>query len=165
MQLVTEAEKYRFVSPFDVETEIEHSDAPRIQKWTKAEYYRLSEMGFLNGKRTELIDGEIIVKYYNQSKSTGKILMSAMSSAHFTAANLAGDVIRKIFQQDFIVSIQCPLDFGENSEPEPDVAVITGNPRDFKNALPKTAALIVEVAESSLTYDRGDKAISYARFC
>lgn len=49
------------------------------------------------------------------------------------------------------------------SEPEPDVAVIKGAIRDFANAHPTEAALIVEVADSSVAYDQTVKHSLYAR--
>jgi len=48
-------------------------------------------------------------------------------------------------------------------EPEPDVAIVPGGPRDHLAEHPRAAALVVEVADSSLEYDRGDKAQLYAR--
>lgn len=51
----------------------------------------------------------------------------------------------------------------EISDPEPDVAVIEGKPEDCKDALPKTAALVIEIADSSLAFDRTEKASLYAK--
>ena len=48
-------------------------------------------------------------------------------------------------------------------EPEPDVAIVPGGPRDHLAEHPRVAALVVEVADSSLEYDRVDKARLYAR--
>lgn len=48
-------------------------------------------------------------------------------------------------------------------EPEPDLAVVPGGPRDHLDEHPSAAALVVEVAESSLDYDRREKAGLYAR--
>src|SRR5262245_15212608 len=56
-----------------------------------------------------------------------------------------------------------PLALGEHSEPEPDVAVVAGAPEDYLAAHPATAALVVEVADSSLRLDRRFKAAAYAR--
>jgi len=56
-----------------------------------------------------------------------------------------------------------PLALGDDSEPEPDVAVVAGSPRDYRDAHPTTAALIVEVADASVAYDRKRKAPLYAR--
>ncbi len=56
-----------------------------------------------------------------------------------------------------------PLALGEHSEPEPDVAVVAGEPEDYIAAHPSTAALVVEVADASLPLDRRFKATIYAR--
>jgi Uma2 family endonuclease len=56
-----------------------------------------------------------------------------------------------------------PLALGPASEPEPDIAVVTGSPHDYLHAHPATALLIVDVADASLTFDRTKKASVYAR--
>jgi Uma2 family endonuclease len=61
------------------------------------------------------------------------------------------------------VQTQSPIDLGELSDPEPDVAVIAGEVRDYTAAHPTTAALVVEVADTSFTYDRTTKASLYAK--
>src|SRR5262249_29768066 len=56
-----------------------------------------------------------------------------------------------------------PIALDDRSEPEPDVAVIRGAPRDYTHAHPARPALIVEVALSGLRIARGRKARAYAR--
>jgi Uma2 family endonuclease len=51
----------------------------------------------------------------------------------------------------------------DRSEPEPDVCVVQGSPRDYVHAHPTRPALIVEVALSGLGVARGRKAAAYAR--
>ena len=48
-------------------------------------------------------------------------------------------------------------------ESEPDVSVVSGDPRDYRDAHPDRPALIVEVSLSRLTFDRGRKGSLYAR--
>jgi Uma2 family endonuclease len=48
-------------------------------------------------------------------------------------------------------------------EPEPDVAVVDGAPRDYRDRHPQAARLIVEVSDTTLAYDRGRKRAAYAR--
>ncbi len=143
-------------------TDAADEEPPKIL-WNKDEYYRLSDLGFFNGKRVELIEGEIFVKYTYTKFDAGEYEMSAMSSLHFSGVNVAAEVLREVFQKKYFVSVQCPIDAGENSEPEPDISIIEGNARDFKAAIPKTAALIVEISDTSLLYDRGKKVSLYAR--
>jgi len=52
---------------------------------------------------------------------------------------------------------------GDDSEPRPDVAISVGRPRDYLEAMPTTAALIIEVADFTLTEDRHRKGSLYAR--
>lgn len=61
------------------------------------------------------------------------------------------------------VRVHSPLALDDESEPEPDVAIVAGDPRDHVGAHPSTAALVVEVADSSLSLDRRLKGGLYAR--
>lgn len=123
---------------------------PQIHLWTRDEYYKMAEVGLFQGKHVELIEGQVIE-------------MSPMGSLHATAVALVGRALEQGFGPGFFARWQMPLNAGSKSEPEPDIAIIEGNIRQFKNAHPQTAALVVEVAETSLAYDRTDKASLYAR--
>ena len=122
---------------------------PKTIRWTREQYYRMAELGFFRGKRVELIKGEIIE-------------MSPMKSAHATAVSLAMAVLAESFGKDFVVRPQLPMSFSKTDEPEPDAAVVKGTIRDFTDSHPKTAALVVEVSETTLHYDRTKKASLYA---
>ena len=54
------------------------------------------------------------------------------------------------------------MDLGQTTDPEPDVIVVAGTPRSQPPTAPKTAVLVVEVADTSLAFDIGDKASLYA---
>jgi Uma2 family endonuclease len=123
---------------------------PQLHNWTKQEYYKMVEVGLFEGKHVELIEGQIIE-------------MSPMGSLHRTAIILASEMLRNIFIGRYFISTQCPMDMGESSDPEPDIAVISGEIRDYTHAHPTSAVLIVEVADTSLDYDRNKKASLYAR--
>ena len=120
------------------------------RKFSKDEYYRMAEMGFFNGQRVELIDGEVI-------------LMTPQEASHATAIGLVADTFQAVFSEGFVVRVQQPLDLGEVHEPEPDVAVVSGQRRDYATSHPKTAVLIVEVALTSIDYDRNVKSSLYAK--
>ena len=120
------------------------------RKFSKDEYYRMAEMGFFNGQRVELIDGEVI-------------LTSPQEASHATAVGLVADTLQSVFSDGFIVRVQQPLDLGEAHEPEPDVAVVPGKRRDYATSHPKTAVLVVEVALTSVDYDRNVKSSLYAK--
>lgn len=134
----------------EIETGEAKTSGVKVHKWTRKEYYRMAELGFFHGKRVELIEGEVIE-------------MSPMNKPHATAIRIILDALRKIFVQGYVVDSQLPMSFGKATEPEPDAAVIKGNIRDFSNAHPRTAELIVEVSDSTLRYDRTVKAGLYAQ--
>lgn len=120
-------------------------------RWSRAEYERMVEAGVFNPHaRFELIAGEIID-------------MTPQGSYHATAIQLMAESIRTLFAQGFHVRIQMPLAFGEDSEPEPDLAVVAGTYLDYRHQHPTQASLVVEVAHSTLAYDRL-KANLYAQY-
>jgi Uma2 family endonuclease len=119
-------------------------------RWTREEYYRMGEIGFFEDKRVELIEGEVID-------------MSPIYSPHATSVTLAGEVLREIFGKGWVVREEKPLSLGIDSDPEPDIALVEGKARDFKDAHPTMASLVIEVADSSLSYDRNRKASLYAK--
>lgn len=123
---------------------------PRAHLWTRGEYYKMAEAGLFEGRHVELIEGQVIE-------------MSPMGSLHATAVALTARALEKAFGQGYFVRWQIPLAASEISEPEPDVAVIAGDVRDYREAHPTTAFLIVEIADTSLAYDRTHKASVYAK--
>jgi Uma2 family endonuclease len=124
---------------------------PTRRRWTVADYHRATEAGvFGPEERLELIGGEIIV-------------MSPQLGPHATATTITQLKLQAIFSEGWVVRIQLPLTLGEESEPEPDLAVVRGRPEDFWEDHPTTAELVVEVADTTLRFDRRDKAMQYAR--
>ena len=124
---------------------------PRTRRWTRAEYDNLIEKGAFNpGERLELVAGMLLVR-------------EPQGSPHATGIRLVARTLRAAFGQGWIVEPQLPLALDDESEPEPDVAVTAGAPRDYLASHPVRPALVVEVAESSLAFDRKDKGSLYAR--
>ncbi len=89
--------------------------------------------------------------------------MSPMGSLHATAVTLTAKILEQAFGTGYFTRWQMPFSVGEISEPEPDVAIIAGDIRNYKDAHPTTAVLIVEIADTSLEYDRTNKASLYAK--
>ncbi len=119
--------------------------------WTRDEYYRIAAAGLFDlGERVELIGGEIIT-------------MAPQDSQHATAVRLAENAFRLAFGTGYDVRSQLPLDLNLHSQPELDITVVEGNPRDYRDAHPTTALLVVEVSGASLAYDRREKASLYAQ--
>ena len=123
--------------------------AVELHRFTREEYQRMGAAGLLP-TRVELIQGAI----YD---------MSPQSSVHAALVRLAEEALRSAFGAGFDVRAQMPLALGNDSEPEPDVAVVPGSPRDYLDEHPRTALLVVEVADSSLLHDRKHKLPLYAR--
>jgi len=127
------------------------SDLVRIRRWTRKEYDRLIEIGFLDeDEPVELVGGQLIVA---EPKGTG----------HSVAIELAAEALRKAFGAGWTVRVQDPIAPDDESEPEPDVAVVAGSPREYLAAHPSRPALVLEVSDSSLAFDRRDKGSLYAR--
>jgi Uma2 family endonuclease len=123
----------------------------RTRRWTRREYDRLVEAGFLReDDPVELVAGRLLVA-------------EPQHDLHARAVELAAEALREAFGSGWRIRVQLPLALGAASEPEPDVAVVKGAPRDGPPGHPTTAALLVEVAQTSLHVDRGLKARDYAR--
>lgn len=119
-------------------------------RWTKDQYHQMRDMGWFIDKHVELISGEII--------EAGR-----MTRQHWVAVNLAANLMPKFFREDYCLCARGEIDMGDDSEPRPDVAISAGRPRDYLEAMPTTAALIIEVADFTLTEDRHRKGSLYAR--
>ena len=123
---------------------------PKLHLWTRAEYHRIGEMGLLADRRVQLIRGQVIE-------------MSPMKSRHATGIILMAEVFREILGlQGGSIRQQLPLVLNSHSEPEPDLAVVSGSPRDYAQAHPTTALLVGEVSDSTLKFDQQTKSALYA---
>jgi Uma2 family endonuclease len=91
------------------------------------------------------------------------VVREPQGSSHAAITEHIGRVLAAAFGEGWHARRHSPLALGEHSEPEPDVAVVAGRPLDYVAAHPSTAALVVEVADSSLRLDRRFKAAVYAR--
>ena len=88
--------------------------------------------------------------------------MSPQNSPHSTAIGLLHHALTS--ETDTHVRVQMPLYLGPSSDPEPDLAVVAGGLRDYVQEHPRSALLVVEVADSSVAFDCGRKAKLYARY-
>ena len=123
----------------------------RPRRWKRIEYEQLIDRGiFQPGERLELIGGQLLVR-------------EPQGGAHALGIELVAEALREAFGVAARVRVQLPIALDEESEPEPDVSVVSGPLADADPALPSGALLIVEVSDSSLTLDRTEKASLYAR--
>ena len=129
------------MAPVDVKT----------HRWRRVEYERLIETGFFRpGHPVELVGGQLIVA-------------EPPGSRHFAAVQAMEEALRKAFGPGWQVRGQGPLALDDESEPEPDVAVVPGSFRDYVAGHPSQPALVVEISESSLALDQDHKGSLYAR--
>ena len=122
------------------------------RKFTVAEYYRMAEVGILDHtERVELLDGEIIV-------------MAPMGERHANGVRRIDRALHRALGDAAIISAQCPLRLDDYSEPEPDVAILRLREDEYLDSHPGPAdtLVVMEVSDSSLAFDLGDKARRYA---
>jgi Uma2 family endonuclease len=119
--------------------------------WTRLEYERLVDTGFFRpGEPIELIGGQLLV-------------CEPVGEPHAVGAGIAADALRAAFGPGWVVREDKPIALDDESEPEPDLAVAPGAHRDYLAGHPARPVLVVEVAESSLDFDRKQKGSLYAR--
>ena len=122
-----------------------------LRNFSRRDYDNMIRAGIIGeDEHVELVGGRIVA-------------MSPEGPKHAGAIDLCAEALRRIFGPDHTVRVQHPLAVDAEDEPEPDIAVVRGGPRDHLAEHPHNAVLVIEVAESSLAYDRGDKALLYAR--
>jgi putative restriction endonuclease len=116
----------------------------------RVEYERLVELGMFTGERLELLEGLLVVR-------------EPQGSPHAAIAAHIAQVLSAAFGVGWHARLHSPLALDDQSEPEPDVAVVAGRPLVYVAAHPSTAALVVEVADFTLRLDRQVKTTLYAR--
>jgi len=145
------------VTPTAVIPDTPESLAPHRYRLTVAEYHRLGEIGIFNeDSRVELIEGDLIA-------------MPPIGCQH---AGHLDHIARPFFRQvtqgqvtEGIVRVQSPIQLGDHSEPQPDLAVLRYR-EDFytqSHPRPEDVLLLIEVSDSTLRYDRDTKVPLYAR--
>ena len=121
------------------------------RRWTRKEYGRLIDVGILQeDDPIELVDGELVVR-------------EPQVPSHSTATLLVAEALRTAFGRGWHVRSQLPVALDDSSEPEPDVSVVKGDVRTYRTEHPARPVLIVEVADTSLRFDRRRKGGVYAR--
>ena len=122
---------------------------PGVHRFSVAEYHALGESGVLtHASRTELINGEIFD-------------MTPIGTRHSNVV----DRLNEWFsgrRQGYRVRVQNPVTLGDDSEPQPDIALVERMDYSDRHPGPENVYLIVEVADSSTKFDGDVKARLYA---
>lgn len=123
-----------------------------LKKWTVDELLGMEKAGLLDPeKKIELIDGEV----YEMS----------IGEDHAGVVRRLSKVLERTYGDGAVISVQNPIRMGNSGLPQPDFALL--RPREDLYAKihpkPEDVLLVIEVADSSLKYDRGKKLRSYAQ--
>ncbi len=126
---------------------------PARKKFTVEEYYKLGEIGIIGpDERTELIDGDIIY-------------MAPMGSRHAGCIPRLLKIFFKALGDHALITSQTPVRLNGQFAPEPDLSIL--KPRDdcYEDLLPQPQDiyLLIEVAVTTVEYDRNVKSVLYAR--
>ena len=137
-----------------MQTTLERPGAALSHRFDVDDYYRMAEAGILSAKdRVELIEGEIVD-------------MAPIGSGHAAITDiLAGQLTRASPDELVHVRVQGPLRLDPHNEPQPDLMLLRPRRDRYRDSHPTAGdvLLLVEVADSSLAYDRGPKLALYAR--
>ncbi len=122
-------------------------------RFTTADYHKMGEAGILDeDDRVELIEGELVD-------------MTPVGRRHMACADRLAELFIRGLGEKAIVRVQGAIRLSEHSEPQPDLILLRRRPDFYAevDARPEDVWLIVEVADTSLPYERGVKAPLYAR--
>ena len=124
--------------------------APTRRRFTLAEYHRMGEAGILGeDDRVELIEGEIV----QMSPVGDRHVAFVINLTNLLAVRLAGHAL---------VSAQNPVTLADDTEPQPDLTVVRRRGFRERKPHPQDVLLVIEVADTSLAYDRTTKLRLYA---
>ena len=122
-----------------------------LWRFSVAQYEAMIDAGILTeNDPVELLEGWIVKKM-------------PKNPAHIFSTQVLQDIFGKILPEGWFINLQDPITT-EGSEPEPDVAILRGQRRDYvaRKAVPDDVALVIEVAEATLPQDRTIKKRVYA---
>lgn len=125
----------------------------KTRPFSVSEYHQMAEIGILRpSERVELIGGQIIE-------------MAAKNSPHSAVTKRVSDILRSLFDSIADIRVQEPVHLNDYSEPEPDIALVIIDERDYydRHPTPNELFLVIEVADSTLLFDMGTKAQVYAQ--
>lgn len=120
--------------------------------FTVDEYHRMGEAGiFGEDDRVELVEGEVVE-------------MTPIGGRHLWVVNRLTDVLADFREMgSFVISVQNPVVLGEHEEYQPDLALLRRDAPGGRVPRAEDALLLIEVADTSLQYDREQKLPRYAR--
>ncbi|MGI8556681.1 MAG: Uma2 family endonuclease [Pyrinomonadaceae bacterium] len=125
---------------------------PARKIFTIGDYHKMIDAGvFIGNSNWELVEGEIVKKM-------------TVGDYHISCVNRLTRLFSRYYSDDFILSVQNPVVISEISEPEPNIALLKFR-EDFYasgKATAKDVLLLIEVSDSTVSYDRQTKTRLYA---
>lgn len=124
------------------------------RKFTVDQYHQMAKAGILSHQeRLELVEGEIVT-------------MSPIGFRHAFVTNYLAHWFTRSLGEAVFISSQNPISLGDRSEPQPDIALLKPVENFYADRLPEAAdiLLLIEVADTSFTYDQSIKVPLYAKF-
>jgi Uma2 family endonuclease len=120
-------------------------------KWSLEDYHQMIDTGLLDDRKVELLCGEIIE-------------MSPEGTAHTSYCDETGEYLRRILGTRARVREAHPITLANNSEPEPDIAVVKVSPTLYRDRHPQVSDIfwLIEISNSTLIKDLGMKKDIYA---
>lgn len=124
--------------------------APDLHRFTVDEYERVADV--LEDSRVELIDGYVVDKM-------------SQKPPHFWSVDVTEEALRTVVPAGWSVRREGPARIPDFDEPEPDLTVVRGSRENYRSRHPEPSemGLLVEVSDTSLERDRGQKLSAYAR--
>ena len=122
-----------------------------LHKWAVEDYHRIIESGVLEGKSVELLEGEIVT-------------VSPEKPIHSSRIDTVADYLRTFLQDKAKVREAHPITL-DNSEPEPDIAIVGFSDNNYAShhPYPQDIYWLIEISNSTLAKDLAEKPLIYAR--
>ncbi len=122
---------------------------PAALRWTTDLFHDVCDAGYFEGRNVILVDGEIIET-------------PPPNPAHNYGVTVTAERLAPLFRPGHTLRNQMALVLGLWTDPVPDLAFVPGTARDYLNRQATTAALVIEVSDTTLAYDTTEKAELYA---
>ena len=136
-----------------IDTEIQQELEPQIRLWSIADYHQMIEAGILGeDDRVELLEGKIVC-------------MSPQRPFHAASVQRSSRLLFNLLSDRAEIRVQLPVILCNDSEPEPDLAIVRFDTHEYSFRHPEVADiyLLIEVADSTIAKDRKQKARIYAK--
>jgi len=123
-----------------------------LKRMTVEQYEELARLGVLDDPRVELINGFLVKKMTQRPR-------------HSSTVGVLEELLRGMMPDGWHLRTEQPIRLPDYDEPEPDLAIARGKAGDYRRRHPgaQDVAMVIEVSESILRVDRGDKLRAYAR--